>query len=104
MAQLQRKPVPSPASGAFDRDTGDARAAADRFELDRALIQFHFAVPARPGRWRAVGLLTLLALMIASAIAGVAYAAGLVAAGIAAGAVATLIGFGRWILNNTIEL
>ena len=106
MAQLQRKPVPSPASGAFDRDTGDARAAADRFELDRALIQYHFAVPARPGarRWRAAGLLTLGALAVAGAIASVAYAAGLAAAGIAAGAVAALIGFGNWILNNIIEL
>ena len=107
MAQLQRKPVQVPvrSSGGAERAAGNARAAADRFELDRALIQFHFA-PARPGarRWRAVGLLALLALAVAGAIAGVAYAAGLAAAGIAAGAVAALIGFGNWILNNIIEL
>ena len=108
MAQLQRKPVQVPvrSSGGAERAAGNARAAADRFELDRALIQYHFAVPARPGarRWRAVGLLALLALAVAGAIASVAYAAGLAAAGIAAGAVAALIGFGNWILNNIIEL
>jgi len=104
--QLRRKSVPYAASGAADRAVGDARAAADRFELDRALIQFHFAAPARPAapRWRAVGVLTLAALAATGALTAIFYVAGLAAAAIAAGAVAALIGFGNWILNNTIDL
>jgi hypothetical protein len=51
-----------------------------------------------------VGVLTLAALAATGALTAIFYVAGLAAAAIAAGAVAALIGFGNWILNDTIDL
>ncbi|HKC03466.1 MAG TPA: hypothetical protein VKC17_09205 [Sphingomicrobium sp.] len=104
--QLKRKSVPYGPHGEADRDAGNARVADVRFEPDRILTQFDFAAPADPAAeyWRAVAVLTVVAIAVLGAIAGIAYFAGMVAAAIATAAVAALIGFGNWVLNNTVDL
>jgi len=106
--QLKRKtiPVPYDAYGEVDRDAGNARVAAGRFEPDRILTQFDFAAPADPAAeyWRAVAVLTVVAIAVLGAIAGIAYFAGMVAAAVATAAVVALVSFGNWVLNNTVDL
>jgi hypothetical protein len=106
-SQATRKstPIPYDAYGDMERDGGDA-GTADTFEPDRTLTQFSFATPADPRAEyrRAISVLTAVAIAIAGAIAGIAYFAGLVAAGIVAAAVTALVGLGNWILNHTIDL
>lgn len=103
--QLKRKRLPGPydAYGEMDRDAGNARVAADRFD---PVTQFNFAAAADPAaeHRRAVAILTVAALAVVGAVAGIAYFAGMVAAAIATAAVVALVGFGNWVLNNTVDL
>lgn len=100
--QLKRKTIPVP-YGDADRDAGNARVAADRFEPDHILTQFDFAAPAAE-YWRAIAVLAVVAIAVVGAIAGIAYFAGMVAAAVATASVVALVGFGNWVLNNTVDL
>ena len=105
-SHLKRKRSPYEAYGEPQRDSGKARIAADRFESYRPLAQIHLPAPADPraGKWRAFGILTAAATTAVGALAAIAYFAGFIAAGILAAAVLSLVAFGNWVLNNTIEL
>jgi hypothetical protein len=96
-------PAPYDAYGDPQRAGGHARAA-DRFEPDRTLSQFDFGTADDPAAQRAIIVLPLVAIAMIGAIAAIAYFAGIIAAGIVTAAVGALVGFGNWILNNTIDL
>jgi len=106
--QLRRKSIPIPyhAYGDTDRDIRRASVASNRFEADRAALQFDFSATAGPAAryWRAIAILTSVTIAAIGAVAAIAYFAGVIAAGIAVAAAVAVIGFGNWILNNTIDL
>jgi hypothetical protein len=87
-------------------DAGRAPVRADRFEPDYTVPQLDFGGPAAPAAEysRAPAILASVAIAGIGAIAAIAYFAGIIAAGIAVAAVAALIGFGNWVLNNTADL
>ena len=104
--KAKRLPIPHDERGDARLDPGNANLVARRYQPVRTLTQFDFRTPADPvaDYWRAIGALMLVAIAVIAAIAAVTYFTGVIAAAVVAVAVVALVGFGNWILNNTIDL
>jgi hypothetical protein len=98
--------IPRKERGDVRRDARNANVVTGRFDPAQALAQFHFRTPADPAAEyrRAIAVVGLVAVGAVGAITAIAYFAGIIAAGIVAAAVGALVGFGNWVLNNTIDL
>jgi hypothetical protein len=89
-----------------ERRTRAAAAPAPRYQPDPTHIQFDFGGPADRAaeRRRAMAILGLVAVAAVGLLTALAYLAGPLAAAVAALAAAALIGFGNWVLDNTVDL
>lgn len=104
--KAKRFDIPLDERGDVRSDAPNATAVVRRFKPDQALTRFNFGAPASRDleRRRAIAIPGLTAIAAAGAFAGIISFAGIVAAAVTALAVAALIGFGNWVLNNSIDL
>lgn len=102
MASSHLKTVRSPTRD----DARGSNVLAGRLERECPRTQFDFRAQTDPiaDYWRAITIVSMAAIGVVGAILATGYLVGVIAAAIMATAVVALIGFGNWILNNTIDL